>query len=46
MSGPVSIELTIKNIVFQAAEGTFCVFRGENPEVGTISVVYKGRAPF
>ena len=46
MSGPVSIELTIKNIVFQAAEGTFSVFRGENPEVGTVSVVYKGQAPF
>ena len=46
MSGPVSIELTIKNIVFQAAEGTFSVFRGENLEVGTVSVVYKGQAPF
>ena len=38
--------VTVKNIVFQADSGTFCVFRGENPEVGTISIVYKGQAPY
>ena len=46
MAETVSIEITIKNIVFQAATGTFSVFRGENPEVGTISIVYKGQAPY
>jgi exodeoxyribonuclease V alpha subunit len=46
MSEAVSIEITVKNIVFQAPSGTFCVFRGENPESGTFSVVYKGQAPF
>lgn len=38
--------VTIKNIVFQADSGAFSVFRGENPEVGTISIVYKGQAPY
>lgn len=38
--------VTVKNIVFQANTGAFCVFRGENPEVGTISIVYKGQAPY
>ena len=46
MAETVSIEITIKNIVFQAATGTFSVFRGENPEVGTIAIVYKGQAPY
>ena len=34
MSESVTIEITVKNIVFQADTGTFSVFRGENPEVG------------
>ena len=38
--------VTVKNIVFQANTGAFCVFRGENPEVGTIAIVYKGQAPY
>ena len=45
MTEAVSIEITVKNIVFQASSGTFCVFRGENPETGAFSVVYKGQAP-
>ena len=46
MSESVTIEITVKNIVFQADTGTFSVFRGENPEVGTISIVYRGQAPY
>ena len=46
MAESVTIEITVKNIVFQADTGTFSVFRGENPEVGTISIVYRGQAPY
>ncbi len=46
MATQESLEVTVKSIVFQAASGGFSVFKAQNPEVGTISVVYKGQAPF
>lgn len=46
MATQESLEVTIKSIVFQAASGGFSVFKAQNPEVGTISVVYKGQPPF
>ena len=41
-----TLVVTIKNIVFHADSGAFSVFRGESPEAGTVSIVYKGRAPY
>jgi exodeoxyribonuclease V alpha subunit len=41
-----SIQVTIKNIVFQSNNGEFSVFRAENRELGTITAVYRGQAPF
>ena len=46
MAEEQTLEVTIQNIVFQSDQGTFCVFRGENRDLGAVSVVYKGIAPF
>jgi exodeoxyribonuclease V alpha subunit len=46
MSERVNLEVTIQNIVFQADSGTFCVFRGQSPEYGMVTIVYKGMPPF
>lgn len=45
MAEEQTLEVTIQNIVFQSDQGTFCVFRGENRDLGAVSVVYKGIAP-
>ena len=39
MAESVTIDITGLKIVFRADPGAFSVFRGENPEVGTISIV-------
>lgn len=46
MAEAAILQVTIKNIVFQSGDGGFAVFRGENREVGTITIVYKGQPPF
>lgn len=40
------LEAIIENIVFQAADGKFCVFRVHSEEMGKVSVVYRGMPPF
>ena len=34
MAEEQTLEVTIQNIVFQSDQGTFCVFRGENRDLG------------
>ena len=41
-----TLEVTIKNIVFQTGEGTFSVFRAVNKELGVVTCVYRGKAPY
>ena len=40
------LDVVIENIVFQAADGTFSVFRARNKINGKIAVVYRGIPPF
>ena len=40
------LEATIENIVFQAEDGKFSVFRVRSAKMEKIAVVYKGLAPF
>ena len=40
------VEFLVENIVFQSNDGAFCVFRAKSKENGSVSVVYRGVAPF
>lgn len=40
------IEAVLESIVFQAADGTFSVFRVQSSATGKVSVVYRGMPPF
>ncbi len=44
--GMDEVEVLIENIVFQSNDGAFCVFRAKSKETGSVSVVYRGVAPF
>ena len=40
------LEVTIDNIVFQAADDRFCVFKASSKGTGTFTATYRGPAPF
>ena len=40
------LEVTIDNIVFQAADDRFCVFKASSKGTGTFTATCKGPAPF